>query len=91
LLIAIIVITLSTLTNGFTGKALTTKQNQPTNFKVIVRVNGVDSSTGLATIWVNANGITNSKTVDTTSMLESNDDDMITSRYLFYLRVINLK
>lgn len=75
LLIAIITITLSTLTNGLTVKALTTKQNQPSNFKVIVRVNGVDSSTGLATIWVTANGITNSKTVDTTSMLDSNDDD----------------
>jgi len=75
LLIVIIVITLSTLTNGFTVKALATKQNQPSNFKVIVRVNGVDSSTGLATIWLTANGITNSKTVDTTSMLDSNDDD----------------
>jgi len=75
LLIVIIVITLSTLTNGFTVKALATKQNQPSNFKVIVRVNGADSSTGLATIWLTANGITNSKTVDTTSMLDSNDDD----------------
>jgi len=75
LLIVIIVITLSTLTNGFTVKALATKQNQPSNFKVIVRVNGVNSLTELDTIWLTANGITNSKTVDTTSMLDSNDDD----------------
>lgn len=51
----------------------------------------MDSSTGLATIWVNANGITNSKIVDTTSMLDSNDDDDDNIAVSFLFNVDKLK